>query len=105
MKPESLNAPPGSRIVATGVLAGEGPVWMPDGTLLVCQLAGRGLLRFSAAGERLQEYPTGGTPTGAALGPDGAIYSCNDGDSVWVKRDGTLLPDHEALERRGGRYI
>ncbi len=34
----------------------------------------------------------GGGPNGAAIGPDGCCYVCNNGGYTWVKEDGCLRP-------------
>jgi gluconolactonase len=34
----------------------------------------------------------GGGPNGAAVGPDGAVYVCNNGGFVWTERPGLLIP-------------
>lgn len=76
----------------------ESPVWMGDGTVVVCE-AGSGLLRrFDAASGKETAQPidlTGGDPNtsaganGAALGPDGALYVCDDGGFTIVEIPGT----------------
>jgi gluconolactonase len=80
-----------ARIVAEGLRFPEGPVVLPDGTLVVCEMAAGFLTRIDPAdgtAERIVE--TGGGPNGAALGPDGALYVCNNGG--WPMTDlGTLL--------------
>src|SRR3989442_298245 len=34
----------------------------------------------------------GGGPNGAAIGPDGAVYVCNDGGFLWSERGGVTIP-------------
>jgi gluconolactonase len=80
-----------ARVVAEGLRFPEGPVVLPDGTLLVCEMAEGFVTRVdveTGATERIVE--TGGGANGAALGPDGALYVCNNGG--WPMLDlGTVL--------------
>jgi gluconolactonase len=46
---------------------------------------------------------TGGGPNGAAIGPDGAIYVCNNGGFEWYEQDGMLLPGNAAADYTTGR--
>lgn len=67
-------------IVATGLSFPEGPVVLPDGSVLVCELAARRVSRVDLTDGSVSEVAeTGGGPNGAALGPDGALYVCNNG--------------------------
>jgi gluconolactonase len=67
--------------VVSGLRFPEGPVAMPDGSLLVCEMFGECVTRVRGDGttERVAEVPGG--PNGAAIGPDGALYLCNNGGS------------------------
>ncbi|HEY6598849.1 MAG TPA: SMP-30/gluconolactonase/LRE family protein, partial [Pseudomonadales bacterium] len=44
----------------------------------------------------------GGGPNGAALGPDGKCYVCNNGGFKWIERDGRLYPSEQPDDYRGG---
>jgi len=57
----------------------EGPIAMPDGSLLVVEMFGPYLTRIhvDARVERLCRVPGG--PNGIAMGPDGRVYACNNG--------------------------
>ena len=65
--------------VATGLRFPEGPVAMDDGSVILVEMFGPRLTRVLPDGstETIAEIPGG--PNGAALGPDGAIYLCNNG--------------------------
>lgn len=80
------------RVVAGGLRFPEGPVALPDGSLLVCELAAGRLTRIVAGGAAEVVAVTGGGPNGAAIGPDGRCYVCNSGGFEWFERDGLLMP-------------
>src|SRR5437588_11759500 len=69
------------RLVADGLNYPEGPVYCPDGTVLVVEIGAGTLTRIYPDGSKPKETVAtlGGGPNGAAIGPDGAIYICNDG--------------------------
>jgi gluconolactonase len=64
----------------------EGPVALSDGAVLVTEIRGGRLTRIAPDGTRSCIAETGGGPNGAALGPDGALYVCNNGGSLWAER-------------------
>jgi gluconolactonase len=72
-----------SRIAASGLLFPEGPVVLPDGDVAVCEIARGTVTRVSADGAASVIAETGGGPNGMALGPDGALYVCNNGGMRW----------------------
>lgn len=57
----------------------EGPVALGDGSVLVTEIAGGRLTRVGQDGTKEVVAVTGGGPNGAALGPDGLVYVCNNG--------------------------
>ncbi len=79
------------RTVASGLRFPEGPVWLTDGSLLVTEIAAATLQRISRGGEVTLIAELGGGPNGAAIGPDGAAYVCNNGGSFGFREDGDLL--------------
>lgn len=79
------------RPVASGLQFPEGPVWLDDGSLLVTEIAAATLQRISPDGSVAKVADLGGGPNGAAIGPDGAAYVCNNGGSFGFRRDGELL--------------
>ena len=44
----------------------------------------------------------GGGPNGAAIGPDGKCYVCNNGGFKWIERNGRLYPSEQPDDYRGG---
>ncbi len=92
------------REVATGLAFPEGPVWLPDGSVLVVEIAGGALKRVTPSGQVQVVAQLGGGPNGAALGPDGAVYVCNNGGFRWHREaDGLLRPAGIAEDYAGGR--
>lgn len=71
------------RIVAAGLKFPEGPVAMPDGSVLVTEIAGGTLTRVSPEGRSSVFSRPGGGPNGLAIGPDGALYLCNNGGNEY----------------------
>ncbi|WP_035756648.1 SMP-30/gluconolactonase/LRE family protein [Granulicoccus phenolivorans] len=67
------------RVVRSGLEFPEGPIVMPDGSVVLVEMRGERLTRIQPDGraETIAQLPGG--PNGAALGPDGMIYVCNNG--------------------------
>src|SRR5579862_3363622 len=88
--------------VASGLRFPEGPVAMADGSIVLCEIAAGRVSRIHPNGQREVVAETGGGPNGCAVGPDGAIYVCNDGGFSWIENDGKLLPGGRAADYAGG---
>jgi gluconolactonase len=90
-----LPTPP-SRPFATGLRFPEGPIAMPDGSVLAVEVKGGTLARCRPGGvvDIVAELnPAGfGGANGAAVGPDGAVYVCNNGGFYWSQRNGLAVP-------------
>jgi gluconolactonase len=87
---------PTHTVVAEGLRFPEGPVAMPDGTVLVVEVRGGTLSRVHPDG-KVEEValvnPEGhGGANGAAIGPDGAAYVCNNGGFFWGEYNGVHIP-------------
>jgi len=92
------------RELATGLQFPEGPIAMSDGSVLLVEIARGTLSRVSADGRVQVVAALGGGPNGAAIGPDGAVYVCNNGGFRWAtESDGTHRPVGQADDYSGGR--
>ena len=69
----------------------EGPIAMPDGSVIVVEIARGTLSRVNPNGAIEVIADLGGGPNGAAIGPDGACYICNNGGFIWHKSGTGLL--------------
>jgi gluconolactonase len=80
------------RVVTDGLRFPEGPVAMPDGSVVVVEIRGGDLTRVQPDGTKETVAHVGGGPNGAAVGPDGAFYICNNGGYTWGDVEGILIP-------------
>jgi len=91
------------REVTDGLIFPEGPIAMPDGSVLVVEIKGGRLIRVQADGSKEVAAELGGGPNGAAIGPDGACYVCQNGGFNWITEpDGYMRPHGRADDYTGG---
>lgn len=88
--------------LATGLRFPEGPIAMSDGSVILVEIE-RGTLSRVKDGQVTVIAELGGGPNGAAMGPDGAIYVCNNGGFKWNRGDGMLAPVGTPDDYAGGR--
>src|SRR6476661_329881 len=72
------------RVLATDLEFPEGPVVMPDGSVVLVEIRGKRLTRVYPNGRKEVVAVIPGGPNGAALGPDGKMYICNNGGFSWI---------------------
>lgn len=89
------------RIVATGLRFPEGPVAMADGSVILGEIAGGAVTRVTPDGSKSEIGKAGGGPNGVAVGPDGALYVCNNGGAVYETTP-SFLSTGPAPDYKGG---
>ena len=75
---------------------------MADGSVVLVEIA-RGTLTRVWKGRTEVIADLGGGPNGAALGPDGAVYVCNNGGFEWRELNGVRYPVRTAADYTTGR--
>ena len=91
--------------VSEGLMFPEGPVAMADGSVIVVEIRRGTLTRVLPNGGHEIIAKLGDGPNGAAVGPDGAMYVCNNGNAwEWAPGDAQHFPAGPPPEYRGG-YI
>jgi gluconolactonase len=109
--------------IALGLGYPESPIALSDGSLLVVDIKAGSLLRYrlGAGGDYRADPPIdlrdptgklGSGPNGAAIGPDGCVYVCNDGGKQFLEipmnHNGvkyTLSVTGDAASNYAGGYI
>ena len=80
------------RVLASDLAFPEGPVVMPDGSVILVEIRAQQLTRVYPDGRKEVVAKMPGGPNGAALGPDGKIYVTNNGGFGWIPSRGTMMP-------------
>lgn len=81
------------RVLATGLEFPEGPIVLPDGSVVLVEIRAQRLTRVWPDGRKETVAQIPGGPNGAAMGPDGKCYICNNGGFSWIPtRSGMLMP-------------
>lgn len=91
-------------IVTDGLAFPEGPVAMPDGSVILTEIALGQITRVWPDGRKDVVAKPGGGPNGLALGPDGKLYCTNNGGFNWARGpEGEYAPHGIADDYSGGR--
>jgi gluconolactonase len=93
---------PQIREIARGLRFPEGPIALPDGDVLLVEIERRTLSRVKPDGRVEVVAETGGGPNGAAIGPDGMVYVCNNGGFEWHRGSAGLRPGLQPADYAGG---
>lgn len=80
------------RVLATGLCFPEGPVAMPDGSVVLVEIERQTVTRVAPDGSMRVIAHTGGGPNGLAVGPDQALYVCNNGGFAWRLEENLFRP-------------
>ena len=88
-------------IIATELAFPEGPIAMPDGSIVLVEIKAGRLTRVRD-GVKRTIAKLGGGPNGAAIGPDGYCYVCNNGGFEWLERNGKIYPGEQPDGYTGG---
>lgn len=89
--------------LACGLQFPEGPIAMQDGSVILVEIQRGTLSRVLPDGAVTVVADLGGGPNGAALGPDGEVYVCNNGGFEWIDVEGSPFPVGRASNYQGGR--
>lgn len=94
---------PTPELVTDGLRFPEGPVALGNGDVVLVEIASGALTRVKPDGSKSVVAQVGAGPNGAAMGPDGRIYICNNGGFRWIEHNGRLFPGEEPENYTGGR--
>ena len=91
-------------IIAEELRFQEGPIAIDDGSVIVVEIARGTLSRVTAAGDIEVIAELRGGPNGAAIGPDGHCYVCNNGGMIFHESSaGLLYPGGQPEDYIGGQ--
>lgn len=91
------------RTITEGLKFPEGPIALPDGDVLLVEIGAGQLTRVHPDGSKTVVARPGGGPNGAAMGPDGKCYVCNNGGFELLERNGKMYPLGPGANWSGGR--
>lgn len=73
------------KVLATGLQFPEGPLALNDGSVLLTEVRSGHVTRVAPDGTSSLYVDCGGGPSALAVGPDGNLYTCNNGGSTYVQ--------------------
>jgi gluconolactonase len=90
-------------LVADSLAFPEGPIAMADGSIILVEIRRGTLSRVTPDGTISVVANLGGGPNGAAIGPDGAVYVCNNGGRfAFSEFEGLVFPGPAPETHKGG---
>jgi len=94
-------------LMANGLRFPEGPIAMDDGSVILVEIEAGRIARVAEDGTKTVIATPGGGPNGAAIGPDGKLYICNNGGFHYVNGGSEdapfLVPHGQPEDYSGGR--
>lgn len=93
---------PKFEVLADGLDFPEGPVLLPDGDIVLVEIAAGAITRIDRKGNKRRIATMPGAPNGLALGPDGYLYCCNAGDTRFHMVNGATEPHGTPDSYSGG---
>jgi gluconolactonase len=90
------------REISRGLQFPEGPIALPDGSLLLVEMRRKTLTHVSLDGALRVIAALQGGPNGAAIGPDGRCYVCNNGGILFDEANGLTIPNLVPADYAGG---
>jgi gluconolactonase len=92
------------RELTAGLKFPEGPIGMSDGSVVLVEIGRGTVTRVGSDGSAEVIAEPGDGPNGAALGPDGKLYVCNNGGAFeYVDREGLTVPVASVQNHTFGR--
>jgi gluconolactonase len=90
------------REVTGGLQFPEGPIALADGAILLVEMQRKTLTRVAPDGSLRIVAALQGGPNGAAIGPDGRCYVCNNGGLLFDESSGMTIPGLVPADYDGG---
>jgi gluconolactonase len=90
------------REIARGLQFPEGPIALSDGAVLLVEMQRKTLTRVGPDGSLRIVAKLQGGPNGAAIGPDGRCYVCNNGGLLFDESSGMTIPGLVPPDYDGG---
>jgi gluconolactonase len=92
------------REICSGLFFPEGPVAMADGSVVLVEIGRGTITRVASDGSSQVVAEPGGGPNGAALGPEGKLFVCNNGAAFdYTEMEGLTVPEQPPSNYTFGR--